>query len=151
MKKTMRYLTAGANPRAAGFPLFINSLALYGAASVLMYSYSCASLTQAESALNAIDQALTRGAAVVVAAENLACEAAVDIDPSGATAVCTQIDAAGNATGAVFTTVATTAAAVQALLASTQPKTPAVVNALGVGHAAIKVRRLAAIPAPAKK
>jgi hypothetical protein len=93
----------------------------------LIASVGCASLA-------AFDQAIATGAAAVVSAEGLACEAATDLDPSGASAICIDIDAAGNAIGTVFATLPTDAAIVTALLTKTAAPTATVAQILAQGH-----------------
>jgi hypothetical protein len=130
------------SPKSGSFALFINALALYGSCSLVVYGMACQGTTPAQ-ALSAFDQAIAAGSAAVVPIENLACEAAEDIDPTGATAVCTEIDATGAAIGTVFTTIQTTQAAVNALLKATAPKTAPVVNVLTSGHSAIRAKLVA--------
>ena len=58
--------------------------------------------------------------------------AAADLDPSGKTAVCAAVDAAGTAVGSTFTVIEDVQA-VAALLSKTAPKLPATSAALKAG------------------
>jgi hypothetical protein len=89
--------------------------------------------------VTAFDSVIAQGQAALVPAENLACLGATELDSSGATAICTAIDIAGNAIGTVFTVVEN-APSVVALLAKTAPKTPAVSAALLGAKAALKAK-----------
>ena len=74
--------------------------------------------------LSAFDADLAAGTAALVPAANLACESATVLDPSGATALCTAIDATGAAVGATITVIED-AVSIAALLTRTAPKIPA--------------------------
>jgi len=100
--------------------------------------------SMAFSSLAAFDAAIAQGSALVAPAVDAACELATDLDPSGATAVCTYLDAAGNAAGVVFATLPTDAAAVSALLKTTPAKTPAVSQVLAAGHTMILAKKVGA-------
>ena len=91
--------------------------------------------------LAAYDQAIKTGQAALIPAENLACQIASAADPTGATAVCAQIDATGNVIGQAFT-VAEDAPSILALLAKApmKPAAQAVVSA-----------KIATMKAPEKK
>ncbi len=90
--------------------------------------------------LAAWDNAINVGSAAVVPAENLACSAATELDPTGATAVCAYVDATGNAVSAGFQVVESVQAIV-ALLAATSPKVPATVTVLNQAKAILHVRK----------
>ncbi len=77
----------------------------------------------------AFDVAISQGSAAVVPAEVLACEVATEFDPSGATAVCAVVDAAGTVIGAAFT-VAEDVQSIAALVAKAKPLTPPTASAL---------------------
>jgi len=79
--------------------------------------------------LAAFTTAIEQGQAALVPAENVACEAATLLDPTGATADCTIIDGTGAAVGATFV-VLEDAAAVAALVQATAVKTTPVVSAV---------------------
>jgi hypothetical protein len=96
-----------------------------------------AGCTQAQ--LTAFDSAIAQGQAALVPAQNLACAAATDLDPSGATAICTTIDTAGNAVGLGFT-VAEDVASIAALLSATAPKTASATAALTAAKQAVKAK-----------
>ncbi len=80
--------------------------------------------------LTAFDQALAAGQAALVPVENLTCIVASEVDPSGATAICTEVDSAGTAIGQAITVVENVPA-IQALVAKTSPKlTPTILVVL---------------------
>jgi hypothetical protein len=88
--------------------------------------------------------AVSAGSAAVVPAESLACIAANDLDPSGASAICSVVDASGAAIGAGFV-VAEDVQAIAKLLSATAPKLPATVTLLEMAKGAAKSRKLAVI------
>jgi hypothetical protein len=90
--------------------------------------------------LSAFDAAIAQGTAALVPAENLACEGAALLDPSGSTAVCTAIDATGAAIGATFTVVEDVQA-ITALVARAAPKVPATAEVLKTAVAARKAAK----------
>lgn len=95
---------------------------------VVAGSVSCTSLSTFEAEI-------AKGQAALIPAENLACEAATDLDPSGATALCTEIDTAGNAVG-LGITVVEDAASIAALLKQAFGKTDSAKAALAQFHSA---------------
>jgi hypothetical protein len=100
---------------------------------VLASTLSCASTS-------ALDAQLAAGQALIVPAESYACEAATDIDPTGATALCTEIDAAGNAIGAGITVVEEVGW-IANLIKNTIGKTDATKQALSQFHAIKRVAK----------
>jgi hypothetical protein len=97
---------------------------------IMMALVGCASFAQ-------FIQAIQAGQAAIVPATNLACEIAVDVDPTGATAICAQLDAAGNVVS-TLAPVVEDAASIAALVANTKPKTPVVAAAVSAAHVAFK-------------
>lgn len=95
--------------------------------------------------VSAFDAAIAAGSAALVPAEQLSCSAALDLDPSGGTAICAVIDAAGNAIGAGFQ-VLENAQAIAALLTKAPVKLPATQAVLDQTKAAIRVRAVAVRP-----
>ena len=90
-------------------------IAAAGPAGVLMLLLA-AGCTAAE--VQAWDQGVAAGSSIVVPAAGFACAIAQDVDPSGATAICQEIDTAGALVGQAFT-VAESAPAIIALVAKT--------------------------------
>jgi hypothetical protein len=74
--------------------------------------------------LTAFDQAIEQGQSALVPAENLACEAAMEFDPTGKTAVCSIIDATGTAVGDVINVIED-AQSIAALVRKAAPKNTA--------------------------
>jgi len=64
--------------------------------------------------MTAFDKALADGESLLAPSEQFSCSVATALDPSGATAICGEIDAVGNIIGTVFT-VTQDAASIQAL------------------------------------
>lgn len=89
---------------------------------------ACASNPQ----LTAFDNAINSGAAALVSSSKLACEVAVDLDPSGATAACYAIDEAGTLVGPLLTVVETVAS-ISALTAKTSAGMKASIKAKRAG------------------
>lgn len=98
-------------------------VALAGVAVLAMMLSGC---TPAE--LAAWDKGISAGSSLVVPATGFACTVATDVDPSGATAICQEIDTTGNLVGVVLT-VAEDAPAIAGLVAKTSASMQAAVKA----------------------
>ncbi len=107
------------------------------AALVLAFALPIISEGCTATQLSAFDQDIAKGQAALVRAENLACTTAILLDPGGATAICTAIDATGAAVGAAFTVVED-AASIAQLVQVAAPKSAAVSEAL---HAAMLAKK----------
>jgi hypothetical protein len=111
---------------------------LVWAGGMLVVGVVIAGCTPAQ--LQALNSALQSGQSALVPAEALACQLAADIDPTGGTAICTAVDASGNALGLGFTVVEDVTAIV-ALLSHTTPTTTSATKALAAAHEVLVARR----------
>jgi hypothetical protein len=87
----------------------------------------------------AFDQAIATGNAALVPAENLSCTAATILDPTGATAICSVIDASGAAIGTTFTVVESVQA-IAALIAKVPALSPTVAAKLSAFEQSLVVK-----------